>query len=170
MLASFRRVCQAGAYAPWDNRPVAPFNLMSGELEHSSTRDGFRWRGAWVGELLEAERIGASLYELGDGQLLCPYHFHHGVEEWLYVVAGQPVVRTPDGERTLRPGDVMCFPAGAAGAHATRGPGRILMISANRDPSIAVYPDSDKLGSRPGGDTDRLNFRRSDAVDYWDGE
>jgi hypothetical protein len=33
------------------------------------------------------------------------------------------------------------------------------------------YPDSDKLGVRPpGGGPDRLDFRRGDAVDYWDGE
>jgi len=37
--------------------------------------------------------------------------------------------------------------------------------------SISVYPDSDKLGVRPsGGGPDRLDFRRGDAVDYWDGE
>jgi hypothetical protein len=50
------------------------------------------------------------------------------------------------------------------------GPGRVLILSANRVPSVSVYPDSDKLGTRPGGDEDRLDFRRADAVDYWDGE
>jgi hypothetical protein len=47
-----------------------------------------------------------------------------------------------------------------------------LILSANREPSISVYPDSDKLGTRPGagGDTDDRTFRRVDAVDYWDGE
>jgi hypothetical protein len=47
-----------------------------------------------------------------------------------------------------------------------------LILSANREPSISVYPESDKLGTRPGaqGDGDNLNFRRGDAVDYWSGE
>jgi hypothetical protein len=37
--------------------------------------------------------------------------------------------------------------------------------------SISVYPDSDKLGVRPpDGGEDRLDFRRGDAVDYWDRE
>lgn len=36
---------------------------------------------------------------------------------------------------------------------------------------VSVYPDSDKVGVRPpGGGPDRLDFRRGDAVDYWDGE
>jgi hypothetical protein len=45
------------------------------------------------------------------------------------------------------------------------------MFSANREPSISVYPDSDKVGTRPGEHRgDRLDFRRLDAVDYWEGE
>ena len=88
----------------------------------------------------------------------------------LLVIAGGPTLRTPDGERRLGPGDTVCFPAGAAGAHSVRGPGRVLILSANRSPSISVYPDSDKLGTRPAVEDDRLNFRRADAVDYWEGE
>ena len=99
-----------------------------------------------------------------------PFHYHHGVEEWLIVVEGTPTVRTPSGERVLRVGDVVCFPSGPSGAHSFRGPGRVLMLSANRSPSIAVYPDSDKLGTRPGEREDTLDFRRGDAVDYWEGE
>jgi len=146
------------------------FNLLRGELEHTSGRDGFRHRAMGAGERLGAEQIGGSVYELPDGEQTFPYHFHHGVEEWLVVLDGTPTLRRPAGERELRRGDVVCFASGPDGAHAVRGPGRVLILSANRSPSIAVYPDSDKLGSRPGGDDDRLNFRRGDAVDYWDGE
>jgi uncharacterized cupin superfamily protein len=119
-------------------------------------------------------RLGASVYELPEGQWTFPYHYHHGVEEWLYVLAGKPTLRDPTGERALRPGDVVCFPSGPDGAHAVRGPGRVVMFSgavAAEAASLSVYPDSDKLGARPpGGGPDLLNFRRGDAVDYWDGE
>jgi hypothetical protein len=33
-----------------------------------------------------------------------------------------------------------------------------------------VYPDSEKIGLRATGDEEPLNFRRGDAVDYWEGE
>jgi uncharacterized cupin superfamily protein len=149
---------------------VERFNLLSGELEHTSDRDGFRYRATRVGDRLGATQIGGSVYELGEREQTFPYHFHHGVEEWLLVLDGTPTLRSPGGERELRPGDVVCFPSGPDGAHALRGPGRVLILSANRAPSIAVYPDSDKIGTRPGGDDDRLNFLRGDAVDYWEGE
>lgn len=148
------------------------FNIVSGELETERDRPGFRIRTTRVGDRIGGDKIGATVYELDDGQRMCPYHFHYGVEEWAYVIDGTPTLRTPGGERTLRPGDLVCFPPGPAGAHSVAGPGRMMMLSANREPSISAYPDSDKLGSRPSGDPepDRLNFRRSDAVDYWQGE
>jgi uncharacterized cupin superfamily protein len=147
------------------------FNVHMDALEHRSDDDGYRWRGMQgLGERLGARRIGASLYELPEGELSFPYHFHHGVEEWLYVLAGAPVVRTPDSRRTLAPGDLICFPSGSTGAHSVRGPGRVLMFSADRVPSISVFPDSDKIGTRPGDRADHLNFRRGEAVDYWEGE
>jgi uncharacterized cupin superfamily protein len=147
------------------------FNVLTDDLDHQCDREGYHWRGArGVGERLGGERIGASVYELEAGELTFPYHFHHGVEEWLYVIAGEPTVRTPAGQRTLEPGDLVSFPSGEAGAHSVRGPGRVMVVSANRAPSISAYPDSGKLGTRPGDDRDRLNFRRADAVDYWEGE
>lgn len=117
-------------------------------------------------ERLGAERIGGSLYDVPEGERSSPYHFHHGVEEWALVVSGSPSVRTPEGERELRPGDVVCFPAGAEGAHSFRGPGRILMLSAQRTPDTLEYPDSGKVSADPPG----AFFRAGDAIDYWEGE
>ena len=64
-----------------------------------------------------ATQIGASLYELPDGERTYPYHFHNAMEEWLVVLDGTPTLREPDGERVLRRGDVVCFPTGPEGAH-----------------------------------------------------
>jgi uncharacterized cupin superfamily protein len=145
---------------------VRSFNLLAPEFDHSSERDGYRWRGARVGQALGAAEIGACLYELGDGQRSYPYHFHHGIEEWLLVLAGSPLVRTPDGERVLRRGDVLCFPAGPGGGHQVTGPGTVLIVSEKRALDSVEYPDSGKIAVRPPGKI----FRSADAVDYWDGE
>ncbi len=68
---------------------------------------------------------GFGVYELEPGEATWPYHFELNEEEWLIVVAGEVTLRTPDGERILRVGDVVCFPAGAAGAHAMRNDRRV---------------------------------------------
>jgi uncharacterized cupin superfamily protein len=146
--------------------PMRRFNVLAPEFDRSSERDGYRWRSARLGQAVGAEEIGASLYELGDGQRSFPYHFHHGNEEWLIVLEGTPRMRTPDGERVLRRGDVLCFPVGPGGAHQVAGPGTILILSTMRAPEAVEYPDSGKVLVRPPGKV----FRARDAVDYWDGE
>jgi uncharacterized cupin superfamily protein len=145
---------------------VRRVNVLAPEFDHASERDGYRWRGSRVGRTMGAEKIGGCLYELMDGQCTFPFHHHHGMEEWLIVVDGTPSVRTPEGERALGAGDVVCFPVGPAGGHQVRGPGNVLIISANRVPEAAEYPDSGKVGVMPLGKI----FRIGDAVDYWEGE
>ena len=46
---------------------------------------------------------------------------------------------------------------------------RYLILSTKRNPAVAVYPDSDKLAIWRLGN-DGIIVRRSDAVDYWEGE
>jgi len=142
------------------------FNVLHDPLTDENGHPGYRWHGVrGIGNRLGAELIGASVYELADGERTWPYHMHHGVEEWVLVLAGTPTVRLPEGERTLAAGDTLCLPEGPDGAHGISGPGRILILSANRPDTMLEYPDSGKVGA--GRD---LYFRRRDAVDYWDGE
>jgi uncharacterized cupin superfamily protein len=141
-----------------------PLNLRAVEPDIVRDRPGFSWRRARVGEALGAALIGGSLYDLEAGQRSFPYHFEHAREEWLLVVDGTPTLRTPDGERELRAGDVVCFPVGETGAHQVIGPGRILMVSTMETPTAAEYPDSAKVN------LEGRIFRTQDEADYWDGE
>jgi uncharacterized cupin superfamily protein len=107
---------------------------------------------------------------LPPGQSICPYHWEAGDEEWLIVLTGRPTLRTPDGERDLGPLDSVCFSEGPDGAHKVTNRSeetlRVAILSTRREPAIAVYPDSNKVGVWPPGKL----FRLGDAVDYWDGE
>jgi uncharacterized cupin superfamily protein len=113
------------------------------------------------------------IYDLAPGQSSCPYHYEYE-EEWLLVVDGTVAVRTPAGEQTLERGDLICFPAGPAGAHKimnrSERPVRTLMFSHARVPAVSVYPDSDKIGVWPGDDENALVFRRGSAVPWSHGE
>jgi uncharacterized cupin superfamily protein len=113
------------------------------------------------------------LYDLAPGESSSPYHYEYE-EEWLLVVDGTIVVRAPDGEHTLRRGDLVCFPAGPAGAHKlmnrSGSPARTLMFSSSRVPAVSVYPDSDKIAVWPGDAADELIFERSSAVPWSHGE
>jgi uncharacterized cupin superfamily protein len=141
-------------------------NIFKPELDHSSEREGYRSRSARIGRAIGSKQMGATLYELADGERTHPFHFHHAIEEWLVVVSGTPVLRDAGGERSLRAGDAVCFPTGPEGAHQVRGPGMVLIVSASAPLEVSEYPDSGKVGvSHP-----RKVFRVADAVEYWDGE
>jgi uncharacterized cupin superfamily protein len=130
----------------------------------------YRARAARIGPRLEAEMLGATVYELDPGESICPYHYEGGNEEWLLVLAGRPLLRHPDGEDILDAGDLVCFAEGPAGAHKLTGTGeqmvRLILLSTMHEPATNVYPDSDKIGVWPPGKL----FRMADAVDYWEGE
>jgi hypothetical protein len=50
-------------------------------------------------------------------------------------------------------------------------PARLIMFSSSREPAVAVYPDSDKIGVWPGDNGDTVMLRRGDGrVPYYDGE
>jgi uncharacterized cupin superfamily protein len=91
----------------------------------------------------------------------------------LIVVAGAPTLRTPEGERQLRPGDVVSFPIGSGGAHELRNdtdePLRFAIGSSRAPGSYSVVqPGSDKLLVWD-GDHRRI-VRAEPELDYWDGE
>jgi uncharacterized cupin superfamily protein len=135
---------------------------------------GFRAGMARLGPLLGAKETGISVYELPPGEAVCPYHYECGEEEWLLVLAGNPILRTPAGEERLEPWDVACFPRGAEGAHGIRNetdaPARVLMFSTVVHPTATVYPDSDKVGIWTGEEESSVMVRRSSNVGYYDGE
>ncbi|HSJ92549.1 MAG TPA: cupin domain-containing protein [Gaiellaceae bacterium] len=150
------------------------FNIHGDEWDRREERPGWRSRGAWVGQRIGGELIGASLYELDPGERLFPYHTHHANEEWLLVVAGRPTVRTPEGEDELREGDVVAFRRGDEGLHQVLNgsdePVRVLMLSTLLAPEVVAYPDSGKLGVRDAKGDRILLARPGPPLDYWEGE
>jgi uncharacterized cupin superfamily protein len=150
------------------------FNLRDGAVaEDARVRDGHRLRRTMIGQAFGAKLTGLSIYELPPGESAWAYHYELSREEWVIVVEGEVVLRTPAGERLLRAGDTVCFRPGEEGAHQVRNDSdavaRFAMPSSwAGDGYTAVRPDSNTaLIVGPG-------FRRIVPLDedlgYWDRE
>lgn len=150
-------------------------NVLSVDCAYDKTDpDGYRSGLADLSQAVGGEALAVKIYELPAGESVCPYHYEYE-EEWLLVLDGTVVVRTPEDEEDLARGEMVCFPPGPAGAHKATNRGeavaKIVMFSSAREPAVAVYPDSDKIGVWPGDHNDKVMLRRADGnVDYWDGE
>jgi uncharacterized cupin superfamily protein len=153
---------------------VKLYNLYGDEWNVTTEHEGFAFKDGWVGARIGAELIGGSLYEVPPGKKQGPYHTHHGNEEWAIVVRGTPTLRTPEGERELVEGDVVCFPRGKAGAHQvinrTDEPVRVLMVSTLLKPEIVEYLDSGKVAATSPADGRLFRARVGPEIEYWDGE
>ena len=158
---------------------MSAVNLHEAEFRYDEEPAGYRAAEAMLGEQNLGKAAGGRdlavrVFEVPRGQSICPYHYEYE-EEWLLVLAGDITLRTPVGEQPLGAGALACFPAGPDGAHkvtcAGEEPARVMMFSSAREPAVAVYPDSDKIGVWPPNRADALMVRRADGkVDYYDGE
>ena len=100
-----------------------------------------------LGDAAGLTKIGVNLTTLMPGKESAMRHWHTREDELVYVIEGEVVLVTDQGEQVLGPGMYAGFPAGVEDGHQlvnrTDRPARYLEIS-NRDPADgASYPDVD---------------------------
>jgi uncharacterized cupin superfamily protein len=152
-------------------------NINDPAFDEPREHPGFRCSRARVSRQAGSERLGLSLWEVPPGEAAYPYHYHLTEEELILVLEGAPSLRTHDGWRELRRGEVVAFLRGEHGGHQlvnrTAETVRFLAFSTSAEPDVVMYPDSGKLGAferLPDGSGLRAMFRLGDTVDYHDGE
>lgn len=121
-----------------------------------------------LGDPLGLTKIGVNLTTLPPGKESAMRHWHTREDELVFVVEGEVVLVTDEGEQILRAGTCAGFPAGVKNGHhlvnRSDRPARYLEIS-NRDPEdTAEYPDVD-LALRRGPDG-KIVFTRKDGSPY----
>jgi uncharacterized cupin superfamily protein len=136
-------------------------------------KGAFAFRRKRLGAAAGGKGIGVSWFEVQPGKKAFPHHFHLANEEAVFVLEGEGILRLGEEEHRIRAGDYIAFPPGPPGHQiVNRGtaPLRYFALSTMREPEVAVYPDSRKIGvlSRTHGIT---SVHRQDAtVDYYEDE
>ena len=121
----------------------------------------------------QAKQTQVSIYEIPPGKSAYPMHYHLQDEETFFVLSGTGILRTPEGEREVKAGELIFFPAGPEGAHRLINASeseKLVYIDFDviHDLDVAVYPDSGKIGVWGMG-VNQL-WRNGDSVAYYDGE
>jgi hypothetical protein len=69
---------------------VQKVDILAVEGEEALDVAGFRHLRTSLRDRLGGHAIAATVYDAYAGQPIWPYGYHHGIEEWLYVVSGGP--------------------------------------------------------------------------------
>ena len=122
-----------------------------------------RWK---LGDAAGLTQFGVNLLRLPAGQWSSQRHWHFGEDEFVYVLEGEVVLVTDEGEDVLRAGDCAGFPAGVQNGHhlQNRSDREVVLLEVgSRLPQGdgAAYPDID-LRLDPGSHV----FRHNDGSPY----
>ena len=136
-------------------------------------KGAFGFRRKRLGAAAGGKGIGVSWFEIQPGKKAFPHHFHLANEEAVFVLEGEGTLRLGDEEHRIRAGDYIAFPPGPPGHQiVNRGtvPLRYLALSTMREPEVAVYPDSKKIGVLARTHGISSVHKQDAAVDYYEGE
>ncbi|MGF7145115.1 putative cupin superfamily protein [Anaerotaenia torta] len=145
-------------------------NVSDATRRHKSKQDGYEHYRRDLVPKGFARQCAISLYELPPGQSAYPYHYHVKNEEAFYILSGNGILRTPQGERPVSAGDFLFFPANEKGAHKLTNISETdllvyLDFDTYNDIDIAFYPDSEKIGVW-GKNINQL-YKTKDQVEYY---
>ncbi|MDE2259524.1 MAG: cupin domain-containing protein [Betaproteobacteria bacterium] len=100
-----------------------------------------------LGDIFGLSNFGVNLTRLVPGSVSALRHAHSKQDEFLYILAGQPVLITDQGETQLSPGMCAGFKAGTGNGHhlinRTNEDVLYLEIGDRTPGDSAAYPDDD---------------------------
>ena len=130
--------------------------------------EGFegRLKRALTGQL-GLTQFGVNLTTLEPGAKSSHRHWHAKEDEFIYVLSGELVLVTMEGEQVLKPSGAAGFPAGDKNGHhlINRGtePATYLEIGTRSPDEDATYPDVDLVGVKRDG---KFTFFHKDGTPY----
>ena len=141
--------------------------------KHKAEHEGYEYLRRDFVRRGETSGTQVSIYEIPPQKSAYPDHDHLKDEETFFILSGEGLLKTPEGERTVHAGELLFFPTGSAGAHKLTNPSpteKLVYIDFDviHDLDAAVYPDSGKIGLWGQG-INRL-WRIKEDTGYYDGE
>lgn len=120
-----------------------------------------------LGDLFNLTNFGVNLTRLKPGAISALRHAHSKQDEFIYVLEGNPTLRTDEGETELTPGMCAGFKAGTGNGHqlANRSSSEVLYLEiGDRTPNDMVnYPDNDLHAEMV---SEGWKFTRKDGTPY----
>ena len=102
-----------------------------------------------LGDVFGLSQFGVNMLDLPPGTWSSQRHWHEQQDEFVYVLEGELVLVTDEGETILRPGMVAGFRAGTGNGHhlvnRSDKTARLLEIGTRTKEEVAYYSDIDMM-------------------------
>jgi uncharacterized cupin superfamily protein len=102
-----------------------------------------------LGDVFGLSQFGVNMLELAPGTWSSQRHWHEQQDEFVYVLEGELVLVTDEGETVLRPGMVAGFRAGTGNGHhlvnRSDRTARLLEVGTRTKEEVAYYSDIDMM-------------------------
>jgi uncharacterized cupin superfamily protein len=131
------------------------------DLENIPRRTGTSYPAQFAGHMQGRSRqalgdaggltqFGVNLLQLPPGSWSSQRHWHSAEDEFVYIVSGEVVLVTDEGEELLRAGDFAAFPANTPNGHHFQNRSDAMAVcldvgTRSPDNDRVVYPDIDML-------------------------
>jgi len=116
-----------------------------------------------LGDRVGLSQFGVNLLVLPPQSWSAQRHWHQNEDEFVYILEGEVVLITDEGENILRAGEIAGFPAGAENGHhlvnKSQAVAKILEVGTRAQSETASYPDVDLKAE--GGDAGYRFFHKN---------
>ena len=122
-----------------------------------------------LGEAAGLTQLGVNLVRLAPGAWSSQRHWHSHEDEFVYVLRGEMVLVTDEGEETLRAGDCVGFKGGVRNGHCLQNrtalDAEFLVVSSRDDADHGEYSDID-MKFTAGRYTGQSAYQHKDGTPY----
>jgi Uncharacterized conserved protein, contains double-stranded beta-helix domain len=142
--------------------------------EHVSSHPDYEYHIANVVPRHNGNQCAVAFYDIAPGKSNYPFHYHNYSEEVFYIISGQGIIETNEGNFPISAGSMIFCPAGADGAHKitnTSDTAPLCYIDIDTVPKtdMCIYPKTGKIGVYTHDGFNNV-YKLDSGVGYYDGE
>jgi uncharacterized cupin superfamily protein len=144
------------------------------EPKHICIHEPYEYNKYTITEPRKENQCTVAIYEIPPKKANYPYHYHFKNEEVFYIISGNGILETPNGNKTISAGDTIICPPSEKGAHRIINSSQTEMLvyfecDTFNSTEVVCYPHSDKVGIIINGKSGTF-YNKDTNVSYYEGE
>lgn len=142
--------------------------------KHKNEHDPYAYSKREITSRQDFGQCYVAIYEIPPKKSNYPLHYHTANSEVFYIIQGNGILVTLDGQKAIKQGDFIVCPPTEKAAHKIINTSedevlKYVDFDTTNSPDIVHYPDSGKIGIIVHNKSSNF-FKSEEEVGYYDGE